>query len=159
MKPLSGGLVHSLTDLNATYKRSALNIIKDVWKDEFHENEVNEYLQRNGDLLWLTPNIVVHQQRSFHLTGALADRFAFGRLFASTRVRMVPLRKRLIYLVGSLLVPFLLVYRTARQMMQKKRYFKEYLRSYPFLILLSISWGLGEMTGYLTGVPGKGQRN
>ena len=159
MKPLSGGLVHSLTDLNATYKRSALNEIKDVWKDEFHENEVNEYLQRKGDLLWLTPNIVVHQQRSFHLKGALADRFAFGRLFASTRVRMVPLRKRLIYLVGSLLVPFLLVYRTARQMMQKKRYFKEYLRSSPFLILLSLFWGLGEMTGYLTGVPGKGKRN
>lgn len=159
MKPLSGGLVHSLTDLNAAYKRTALDEIKEAWKDEFHENEVNELLQRSGKLLWLTPNIVVHQQRNFRLAEALADRFAFGRLFASTRVRMVPLSKRFVFIFVSLLVPILLLYRTARQIMQKNRYVYEYLSSFPFLVLLSIFWGLGEMVGYITGVPGKGLRN
>lgn len=151
MPPLPEGPSHSLTDLNVSYKREALEAIKDVWADEFHENVVNSALVVSGHVLWLSPTILVHQSRAFNLGTALWDRYAFGRLFASTRVRGNSSINRLVYSVSTLVLPALLVGRILVNIVRKRRLLFEFVRAIPFVVLISLSWAWGEFLGYLTG--------
>lgn len=153
MNPLPAGTVRALTDLNVSYKRAALDTIAPIWSQEFHENQVNEALLGKGNTLWFQPSMRVDQQRSFNLGQALEDRYAFGRLFATTRVEHAPLSRRLVYTGFSLLVPFLQVARTTTQIFQKRRWIGKYLQAFPILFLLALVWASGEFLGYLTGRP------
>ncbi len=151
MNPIGEGATNSLTDLNVSYKRAHLEKIAEIWQVEFHENQVNEALQK--DMLWLLPEMMVSQQREFSLRQALIDRYAFGRLFASTRLENTPASRRLIFSAFAVLVPFLQVIRTTRLIIQKKRFLGKYCIAFPFLFLLCTFWGIGEFLGYLTGKP------
>lgn len=151
MPPLPEGATHSLTDLNVSYKREALLEINEVWEKEFHENAVNAALAERGLILWLSPKVLVHQSRNFTPREALRDRYAFGRLFASTRVAMSAPAKRLVYLAASIALPFLLTGRILAHFARKRRLVIEFVRALPYVVLLSLSWAWGEFLGYLTG--------
>jgi hypothetical protein len=122
MPPVEAGETHELTDLNVSYKMSALQEIAGVWQREFHE-----------------PN--VH---------ALWDRYAFGRLFGSTRVAETPLGKRLLYAALAPALPVLLVARLSGHIRRKKRHKKEFLMALPAIVLLATAWAFGEFIGYVT---------
>ncbi len=148
--PQAEGSSRSLTDLNVSYKRSAIDEISGVWADEFHENAVHDALSGRGETLWLSPAIMVNQQRSFSLAEAIRDRYAFGRLFASTRVGGAPASKRVQYLLFSIFVPVLLIFRILGLMRARGRWMGQFIRSLPAIILISLVWGYGEFIGYLT---------
>jgi len=156
--PQPEGPRSTLTDLNVTYKRIALDPIETVWSDEFHENLVHEAFLTRGETLWLSPAIRVGQGRSMSLKTAIEDRYAFGRLFASTRSSVLPNSRRLIILLASLLIPVLLVIRAAGHIRRAPQYLPEFLRSLPLLALLSLVWAWGEFMGYLTGKPARSLR-
>lgn len=153
MNPVVEGPTSNLTDCNVSYKRAALDAIADVWADEFHEPEVHRALQSRGESLWLSSRIVVHQQRSLRLRDAVWDRYAFGRLFASTRVSAATWPKRVGYAGFSFMLPPLLLGRIAANILRKGRYVGQFVRSVPALMLLTTVWAYGECVGYLTGTP------
>jgi predicted dehydrogenase len=153
MKPVTDGPVHALTDLNVSYKRSALESVANRWVDEFHENIVHGALEGMGQTLWLTQDMVVLQQRKLRLGSALWDRYAFGRLFAATRVEHASLLRRMIFIASSVLIPFLQVWRVFNLIRLKGRWKGEFLRALPYLLLISSVWAWGEFLGYLTGRP------
>ena len=62
LDPQEGPSDH-LTDGNVSYKRAALEKIKHLWAEEFHENVVHAALAGNGGSLWLSPKIIVRQKR------------------------------------------------------------------------------------------------
>lgn len=149
--PAEGHETHELTDLNVSYKMDALQKIAGVWQDEFHEPSVHAALEAMGGTLWLSPNVRVHQRRNLTLGHALWDRYAFGRLFGSTRVASVGMGKRLVYAAMSPALPALLVIRLFGHIKRKNIHKKEFLRALPAIILLGSAWAWGEMIGYLTG--------
>ena len=151
MKPVAEGPVDQLTDCNVTYKRRALEAIADVWTSEFHEPAVHWALQSRGEALWFSPHVAVSEQRSLGVGSAVRDRYAFGRLFASTRAAEVSALKRLFYVAFSPLLPALLITRVAAGVVRKRRCGKEFVRSLPFLTLLTSAWAWGEFLGSLTG--------
>ena len=151
MNPLQEGPAVNLTDCNVTYKRPSLDAIEDTWTDEFHEPVVHAALQAQGSSLWLDPKIVVYQQRSVDLKAALRDRYAFGRLFASTRAAEFSRTQRLRYSLLSLALPAVLVGRVAAHVLRKRRCAAEFVRSLPYLMLVSTVWAGGEFLGYVTG--------
>ena len=151
MNPVPEGPTNHLTDCNVTYKRTTLDSIADVWADEFHEPVVHARLQARGESLWLDPRVVVYQQRSLDLSRALKDRYAFGRLFASTRAVDFSAMQRLLYCLLSVLLPAVLVGRVALHVISKRRCIGEFIRSLPYLILISTVWACGEFLGYVTG--------
>jgi hypothetical protein len=153
--PLPEGLTHALTDLNVSYKREALAMIKPAWAAEFHENIVHAALEERGQTLWLAPQVVVRQKRRLTLQEAIWDRYAFGRLFGSSRVAGQAPSRRLIFTVTSLILPVLLVSRVVSHIRQKRRWMSEFVRSLPALVLISTIWSWGEFLGYLTGRPDK----
>ena len=151
MPPVDGHETHELTDLNVSYKMDALHKITDVWQTEFHEPNVHAALERLGGSLWLSPNIRVHQRRNLTLGHALWDRYAFGRLFGSTRVTGVALGKRLVYAALTPALPALLVMRLVKHIRAKQSHGREFLGALPAIILLATAWAWGEFVGYLTG--------
>lgn len=153
MNPVAAGPAHELTDCNVTYKRSALESIAQVWRDEFHEPAVHGALQARGQTLWLSPDIVVRQQRNLRLGEALRDRYAFGRLFGSGRAHSVSMQRRLIYLGSAILLPMLLLGRVAGHVYRKRRGMASFMRALPALVFLNTVWVWGEFIGYLTGRP------
>jgi hypothetical protein len=154
MNPMPAGPSHSLTDCNVTYKRSALEPIEDVWLHEFHENVVNGRLHERGEVLWFDPRIVVREHRPLTIVKAVRDRYAFGRLFASTRVENAPLAKRLVMAGASLIMPPVLAARAARNLLSRRRHRAQIVRCAPALLFVASVWMLGEMVGYLTASPG-----
>jgi hypothetical protein len=128
--------------------------IADLWKDEFHETTVNWELARRGYLLYLAPDLVVMQQRALSLLPALRERFAFGRLFASTRVAATTPGRRLAYALLAVGLLVLLPGRVAANVLRKRRHLTQFARALPALVLLTTVWTIGELVGYLTGTAG-----
>jgi hypothetical protein len=153
MNPQPAGPAHSVTDTNSSYKMSELSAIRDAWRMEFHENVVNGKLRARGRTLWFAPDIIVREQRSLTLGEAVRDRYAFGRLFASTRVAGAPLPRRLVLAAASVLLPPVLVLRVARNLFGRGRHRAQFFRALPQLLLVTTVWMAGEIAGYLTGRP------
>ncbi len=149
MNPIPEGPAHSATDCNVSYKRKALEAIAPTWAVEFHENLVHGELQARGERLWCSPRVVVEQQRSVSLGAALWDRYAFGRLFGSTRAGNLSPGRRLLAAVAPLL-PALLIARVAGHVVRARRHGWQFLRALPALVALTTAWALGECLGYLT---------
>ena len=148
--PLSEGVVRHLTDCNVSYKRDALMSISQAWSREFHETVVHGALQKQGKQLWISSGIIVKQQRRMHFIQALRERYAFGRLFGSTRVANGSLQTRIFFAVLSILLPMLLTGRIAKNLFKKKRYRSEFVRCLPLILVLNLIWSFGEFVGYIT---------
>ncbi len=151
--PLKEGPSASLTDCNVSYKRAALEQVRDVWADAFHEPEVHAALRNGGEALWLSPALLTYQQRSLGLLPALAERYEFGRLYGSLRAGAISTGKRLLLTMGSIFLPAVLLARVIFVVVRKRRYLGACLAALPYLALFAAIWSWGEFLGYLTARP------
>jgi hypothetical protein len=150
--PVKAGPTFFISDANISYKRQVLDDMKEIWREAFHETTVNSALLERGEVLWLSPDIVVHQHRvNLSLPAALLERYVWGRSYAGTRAQEVPFGKRLVYLALSPALPFLLMARKTRDVLAKKRLIGKFFCAFPLTFLLTVSWSVGEFIGYLTG--------
>jgi hypothetical protein len=154
MPPIAEGPATALTDCNVSYKRAALAAIQPVWAEAFHEPQVHGALRERGAGLWLSPALLTYQQRSLKLGPALAERYAFGRLYGGLRVGSVSMGKRLALIAASPLLPALLLFRVLSVVARKRRHIGACCAALPYLALFSLVWGWGEFVGYVTGKPG-----
>jgi hypothetical protein len=154
--PVPAGESTFASDANVSYKRPALEPIRDTWQEIFHETAVNWALMSRGQKLALSPKAVVYQHRSrLRLGDALKERFIWGRSYAATRGMMAGTVKRLIYAALSPVLPVVLLLRMTRTAVQRRRCLGAFLRAFPVTTLLIVSWSCGELMGYLTGRAGQ----
>jgi hypothetical protein len=148
---LKEGPVAYLSDVNVSYKRSALHLVKRTWWWRYNEATVHWALARRGVVLWQRPQIVVQQDRGpLTFTALLEERFGWGRLFAARRAAEISLARRTLYaLLAPGLPPVLLARCATREIPARRR--ARLVPALPAMLLLSISWSLGEMVGYWTG--------
>jgi hypothetical protein len=151
MLQADAGPGHGASDCNGSYKRAVLDEIAEHWRHQFHENVVNAVLRERGYTAWFAPSVVVHEQRDLTWRGALHDRYAFGRLFGSTRVAGASLARRAMMSAGAMLLPPLLVLRVARNVFGRRRYRLQFLRAAIPLAIVAGAWVAGELLGYITG--------
>ncbi len=149
--PLSAGESSFVSDANVSYKRSALEGVRSTWQEAFHETAVNWALTARGEKLALSPDIIVYQHRTrLRLGPALRERFIWGRSYAAARSKLVSRGKRLAYAALSPLLPGVLLLRMAVNVMKKRRCVGAFLRALPLTAILTMSWSLGELAGYVT---------
>ena len=155
--PLPEGESVRASDANVSYKRAALEAIRPVWKEEFHEASVNGALVARGEKLTLAPGIVVHQHRQgLRLASALKERFIWGRSFGAWRSSQAEIRRRVFWAVFSPTLPVLLVVRMGAMALKRRRTLGAFVKALPLTATLSVSWSCGEFIGYLTGRPHSG---
>jgi hypothetical protein len=150
--PLSEGPVEYLSDVNVSYKREALQPVRQLWEDRYNEARVHWELQRRGTVLWQRPQIVVRQDRgALTWTRALNERYSWGRLFGAVRAQHHGWPFRLVYAALTPLIPLVLVSRMARKRLVDGRHVGRFIATLPALIVLTVIWCGGEWVGYVTG--------
>ena len=164
-KPVPRGTVTNVSDCNASYKRKALERIADVWTNSFQEPIVNSALLARGEVLWMSPDLVVWQKReSLRFRVAIQERYVGGRSFAGKRAARIALRDRIFYATFSCLLPLLLLARMGATAFHRRLRLGVFIRAVPMIMLLTAFWSLGELVGYVTGRPvalprkGKGEQ-
>jgi hypothetical protein len=153
-RPLQNGEAEYVSDINVAYKRDALESVRDVWNEAYHETTVHWALRERGAKLVLNDKMVVFQQRPpLSLNKMLSERIAWGRVFAETRTREMSFARRLMFAAGAVILPPLLLTRIFNNMRRQKRTLRQMTSVLPLAFLLLLGWSLGESIGYLRGEP------
>jgi hypothetical protein len=151
-EPATDGPSPTLTVCNVAYRRPDLDQIQDPpWREFFHETAVNSALRAKFGPLRLTPDGRVVMSRHVKLGDAIRERYAFGRLFGSTRLASATPAMRLAYRLLAPALPPILLGRMLGKGLQSRQLFVDVLRSIVPLTLMVLAWSLGEWLGYLTG--------
>jgi len=151
--PVPKGESPFASDANVSYRRTTLYSIRQTWESSFREVVVNEALRAQGRKVTLHPDIIIYQNRSdLRLIAALKERFIWGRSYAATRNISLNPRKRITLALLTPLLPAVLTVRIATTAWKRRRLFWKFARSVHLIIMLQLSWSLGEGLGYLTGV-------
>jgi hypothetical protein len=151
-RPFTAGPRRYLSDVNVSYKRRALDATRAIWSNRYHEPLVHWELERQGAVLYASPDIVVDQLRdNLTVAGLLVERLAWGRLFGALRARRITPARRLLFVGLSPLVPALLFFRVLRDQSAKGMVLRRALAVSPALLLLLSAWAAGEAIGCLLG--------
>ena len=152
--PVPCGPSAFVSDANVCYKRTALERVADSWSDKYNEARVHGALADRGEILALSPDIIVAQHRlNLRLGPVLVERYVWGRSYAATRIEAAPATKRAILAALCPLLPFVLFFRQLRNVLRTKRNRAAFLRSSPITAILDVGWSCGEFVGYVTGHP------
>jgi hypothetical protein len=153
-KPFPSGLSDYISDINVAYKREALESIREIWQEAYHETTVHWGLLENGSRLYRDDRMVVFQNRPpISLFKALTERIAWGRVFAETRGKRMSFSGRVAFAVGAVALPPILLIRVIKNMIRQKRTVVQMLNSIPIAFVLLVGWSLGESIGYFVGEP------
>lgn len=152
--PLPQGEIGYVSDVNVSYKREALETVRDVWRDEYHETTVHWTMRERGIELRLDPGLKVYQHRPPMTFGkAFRERTEWGRVFAETRVAAIALTQRIFFAAVAPLLPVVLLARVAKNMLRQHRTFGQMATTLPLTAGLLIGWAWGEFVGYVSGAP------
>ena len=154
MPPLGRGLTLALPGNNACYRRDALDRLASLYVAGFWENDINQELVALGYILWLEPSLVVTHNKPYRFGPYLALRYRHARCYGGMLAAAWTPAQRLRRVLLSPLIPALLLFRSARSILRKKRRRREYLLALPALLLCYGVWFCGELVGYLAG-PGE----
>jgi hypothetical protein len=150
--PLPESETTTVSDANVAYKHSALDSVRPVWQEIFHEASVNGALEKQGQKLAFAPRAVLYQHRQgLRLGAALRERFVWGRSYGATRARLAGSAKRLFWCVFVPALPVLMMARMTVAAWKKRRTMAPFCKALPFTAALAVSWSCGELVGYFSG--------
>jgi len=152
--PVPRGTSPFVSDANVCYKREALERVADAWADTYSEARVHAALADRGELIALSPEVIVYQHRlNLHFGPALVERYVWGRSYAAIRVAGVAVPRRAVFAVLCPLLPFVLLLRQLQNVLRTKRNRAAFVGALPLTAMLDVAWSYGEFVGYVTGHP------
>lgn len=153
MTPVAEGEHADLPGNNIAYKRPyLLRHAKELEKGRW-ESWINDKLRADGAPIASTNAAVVRHIKPFRLGHFLVQRFHFARSYAGMRRVDQSPTKRLVYGLGSLALPAVLMARVTRTALAKRRHLGRFAAALPLIALFLTVGAYGEMLGYLLG-PG-----
>jgi len=153
-RPFTAGEAVLLTDQNVSYKRAALEKVRHVWADLYHESAVHEALRAAGEKLWITPDSVVRLDRGRLAFGQqLRERFGWGMVFGGERAQRSSTLRRAVLFCLTPLVPALILATRVLPALRKGYSPRRILASLPALSMMACCWAAGEAAGSLAGRP------
>ena len=147
MPPLPAAEARSLTSCNVSYKRDAIERVRDAWGDAFRETDVHWALLARGERLWLDPSIVVRQRRRIAAGRAVREWFAYGREFGTARARTEGRIAGLTRIAAAPALPALFAWRARAHLRRAPEHRGAFARAFPALLLLGAAWAAGEVAG------------
>jgi hypothetical protein len=108
-------------------------------------------MRADGVRLVMLPDLVVGHKMHYTFDLYLTQRYLYARSYAGARVAGKPAPLRLAYGLASFALPPMLFLRTLKTIVNKGRHLEHLLPSIPMLMAFVMSWGVGEMHGYVLG--------
>lgn len=153
MSPIPYGEAEWIAGNNASYKRWVLEKIDESVRKNYWEFFLHREMKKAGLRFLSVPTIVVCHKKEFGFLYFISQRYHYSRSFAGMRIVGSSLLKRIIYILSTPFLPPSLILRILQQVLNKRRYIKEFLLSLPLLIIFMVSYACGEFAGYVFG-PG-----
>ena len=153
LPPWVEGEAYDLNGANIAYRRDILLDHQDRLRQGYWEATLHPVLLKEGLKLRSLPGMIVYHRGPFPFGYYLQQRYWFSRAFAGARTKALPASRRLVYLVASPLVPFILLARMGARVWQKHCHIDKFALSLPLLIPALTVYAAGEWVGYLAG-PG-----
>ena len=151
MTPIAAGPTNDLPGPNVSYKREAFDQFRDLLSPPTWEPLWHWRLQERGIRLVADPSLVIYHCKNFTFGGFMRERYHYARSFAGRRVAGAPFVRRALFLVGTPLLPPVVLARIVLRVWPKGRHRGAFLRSLPFIGLFTLSWAVGELMGYIFG--------
>lgn len=149
--PAPGGEADFLPGHNTSYKRDILLQYGDALASMMDAETVLHWnLRSKGYRLLLEPEAVVAHTNFSLWRSWLPVQYHNGRMFAGSRVRDMPAWKRLIYIIGSPLIPLVRLGRIAQQALRARQLGRFATCFHALVIGLALD-GAGQFAGYLLG--------
>lgn len=150
--PNDGGEMNHLPGHNSTYKRDVLlGYADDLERLLEAESVLHWDLISKGHKLYLEPAAKIYHMNFGVLSTFLKVNYHMSRMFAGTRSRSWSGPKRITFVFGSLLIPFVRFYRISRDYSGFAGLLKTKPQVYPILALGLVVSSVGEMMGYIFG--------
>ena len=149
MSPASPGVVNAVPGNNFSVKREALAIGQEFVKNEFWKSLWCSALISQGFQLISIPSISVKWEKRQKAVEFLSGRYTKGRDFAAARTADRPALNRIPLAIGSLVLPLLMIARSTRTALIKRRYLLHFLASFPVIAAAAAAWAAGELVGYI----------
>lgn len=150
MEPGPTGPVESLTGMNVSYDRRAIQAMEPLLSEGRWETWLHPHLQAFGLELHSDGAVVLEHVKDFDFREFVSQRYHYARSYAGMRNPRLGWR-RVVYAIGSpALVPLLYV-RIARNVLRKRRHRREFLLATPLVLLYVGVWAFGEAVGYTAG--------
>ncbi len=140
---------------NCAYRRELLERTRELYRDGFWEPEVNRALAADGVRLWHDPDVVVFQGRSAGFQAFLRQRLAHGRAFGRQRGARFGAARNAAGVALAAVVPAVLVARSAREVLSRRRHRTRFLLALPALLCFDAAWAAGEALGHLDALRGR----
>src|SRR5262249_18609009 len=140
---------------NCADRRQLLERTRELWRDGFWEPEVNRALGRDGVRLWHDPEVVVFQGRSAGLGAFFRQRLEHGRAYGRQRGARFGTGRNVAGVPLAVVVPFVLVVRTAREVFSRGRCRVRFVAAVPALLAFDAAWAAGEAMGHLDTLRGR----
>lgn len=144
--PRPAGTVTRLSDCNVSYRRGALDLVRETWREAFVESDVHAALVAAGQSLWFEPRAGVLQGRTVDLAAVAREQRVHGEEFASGRAARASRPARLVLVLTTALLPPLMLWRALRQ--ARGLGVGRALSAVPPLTRLAVAWAQGEFAGY-----------
>ena len=140
---------------NAGYRRRRLLEVEDTWTNGFWEPDVHRALAARGAALRHDPAVLVRMGRSAGVTAFVRQRFLHGREFGRSRGRGATAAGNVSRVVLAPVVPCVLLARTAREVVARRRLRARLAACAPILLAFDLSWAAGEALGHLDALRGR----
>lgn len=150
MEPMEAGEVAGLTGMNVSYSRRALEAIDDLLREGRWETWLHPRLLERGLELYCVPAMVIDHDKDFGVREFLSQRWHYSRSYAGMRSETLG-AGRYLYALGTPLLPPLLSWRIARNVLERRAHRSELVRSAPLILLYTATWAAGEAVGYVAG--------
>lgn len=145
--PVATGDAEYLTDCNVSYQRAALERVRNVWVNEFHETTTHWALRGLGERLVLDSRPFVAQQRTVTLWDGLMEKVRHGGVFGLTRVPSMSAVQRLVRIATTPILPLVLTARSLRLAASRGKGGPA-LRASLAILVFSAGWAVGELGAY-----------
>ena len=147
-RPRARGPAEYVSDVNVTYRREALDSIRDVWRDGYHETTVHWALRPRG--VFFDDRLVVYQHRpNMTLRQAWWERVMIAADFAATRVVAASRLRRVVLAALTPFLPPVLLTRIIRHMRRQRRPLPHLMQIAPIALVLLTGSAIGELIGYV----------
>jgi hypothetical protein len=152
MIPSTSGVVDDLPGHNSSYKRDLLlQYGDDLEKWVEFEYSLHQDLRARGYQLYQAASARTYHRNVTLPVSWFREQFYTGRIFAGVRAARWPLPQRLLYIVGSPMIPLVRLGRCLNEI--RRRGLQDHLlpRVLPTMILGLVVTTLGEVVGYAVG--------
>jgi glycosyltransferase involved in cell wall biosynthesis len=140
-----------LNGANIAYQRESLLRHKEALHSGYWEVVLHPLLAREGKFRSV-PAMGVRHTGPFDYRYYLGQRYLLSRVWGGSQRSKVSAAKRLLYIVGAPVFPFLLLARIAQRVFASRSRVDRFIAALPLLVPVAIAYVWGEWSGYVFGI-------